>query len=422
MGKLFSPSKPKDSREPLLHIASPQADAKQGKLSADAFFQGGADCGENTGGLDRKKQIFKQTFPSAQTQQKLNSNTGGGVLRQKKIFELLNSRPAPCGFKLTSLGMRQTRLNFENAALLSKPSTGSLTTASHLSPRSTADSFSFDHPFDSSPKQPPFFDPEFNERFRVGKVLGQGAFATVRECECRLTGRRAAVKSYHHSLQGGVLDHVVQNEIRVLRAAKHPNIIELLGVVRTRSTTHIILELFEGETLEQRLEKSSARLPPQECRQVFRQVLAAVLYLHQHQLYHRDLKIENIMINEECQVKIIDFGFALNVAQPGLPPLVCGTPNYMAPEVVKAAPTEPSAAEVWSLGVLVHRLHCGNFPFRPESPHESGSRLIYQYQRPADVPDSLHNLLTSIFEADVGRRLTLDRVAGHAWLVNADSQ
>lgn len=423
MGKLFSPSKPENAKQRRLQRSPPSQGFTLDKIFAEACIAEGSNIPRSQVPC-REKQITKHTFSSQQSEQKLGTHfNNAGALRQKKLIELLNSQPAPSGFRLNSPGLRQTRLRFDVNFTDIKPSAGSITTASHLSPRNARDSFSFEQPMQMAPPSAvAFFDPEFNERFCIGRVLGHGAFAAVRECECRLTGRRAAVKSYRYALQGGVLDRVVQNEIRVLRAARHQNIVELLGVVRTRSYTHIILELFEGETLEQKLQRSGGRLPAEECHRVFSQILAAVLYLHRQKLYHRDLKVENIMLDEKCRVKIIDFGFAFDATQPGLPPLICGTPNYMAPEAVDAVPAVPAAAEAWALGVLLHRLFCGAFPFQPEKSNDPGSRLVYIYRRPSDISDSLHNLFTSLFELNATERLPLDRIAAHSWLIQSNEQ
>ena len=371
----------------------------------------------------------RHSLPARPDQNPPRNTAGAGGLRQRKIVDILTAEPGREGFRLDFRGLRQTRLRFPvNASAeeeACKPTAGSLTTASHFSPWQAVDSCAFDSaptprpsPLCAALPRPVFFDPELNVQFRVIGVLGQGAFATVRECECRKSGRRVAVKSYNHqSLQAGLLDRAVQNEIRVLRSARHPNLIELAAVSRTRSHTHLVLELFRGQTLEELLRgREGGRLEESLARPLFAQVVLAVLFLHGRRVYHRDLKVENVMVDAASGVKLIDFGFAMDASLPARRSLVCGTPNYMAPEAAAGVPADPAAAEAWSLGVLLHRLVCGDFPFKPEQPADPRSRLRHVYARPAAVSDALHALLAALFEPNPARRLSLDALARHAWL------
>lgn len=452
MVKLFSPTRAKKKK--LLRRNSPE----QNKFPTlvDLFTEEPKkDIHDNLAKFSLNTKIAYSLDPSSFNKKiekkqkffyKIDQNLEKSVsipatLRQKKIFDILNAESPKDGYKLGYPCLRQTRLRFPRDKTMeeeaSKPTVASITTASYISPGQTVDSFSFENlpalkqsrvkmilPFSRPSFQhflSHFVDAELNEKFCVLKILGQGAFATVRECICRLTKRHLAIKSYNHqNIHAGLLDRAVQNEIRVLRSAKHPNLIELISVMRTRSHTHLVLELFVGKTLEEYLlEFKLGRLCETLCKSIIKQVLYAVIYLHNRKIYHRDLKVENVMINNDGQIKLIDFGFALDASQSSKSPLICGTPNYMAPEATNTIPKDLASAETWSLAVMIYRLVCGEFPFKAEDPNDPRSQLDHFYLRPLDISDALHSLFSSALEIEPSQRIPLENFLNNSWFKNA---
>ena len=128
------------------------------------------------------------------------------------------------------------------------------------------------------------------------------------------------------------------------------------------------MELVNGVSLLSYLKsKPNRRLEDSEAKFIFRQVLDGIKYLHSKNIYHRDIKLENLIINENNTVKIIDFGFATITQKTKLLNFFCGTPSYMPPEIVQKKDYFGESADIWSSGILLYTILCGSFPFRGNS-------------------------------------------------------
>jgi serine/threonine protein kinase len=125
------------------------------------------------------------------------------------------------------------------------------------------------------------------------------------------------------------------------------------------------MELVHGVSLLSYLKAQPGRkIDENVCKHVFSQIISGILYLHCQNIYHRDIKLENIIIDEKNNVKIIDFGFGTISQSTKLLNFFCGTPSYMPPEIVKKKDYIGSSADIWSIGILLYTLVCGSFPFR----------------------------------------------------------
>lgn len=127
---------------------------------------------------------------------------------------------------------------------------------------------------------------------------------------------------------------------------------------------HLVMELAEGVMLsDYHKSKATRRLAEEESAYIFRQIVQAIKYCHDNNIFHRDLKTENIMVDEAKQVKLIDFGFSVRQRDVGKLNLFCGTPNYMAPELILKKEYFGGPSDIWALGVLLFRISSGRFPF-----------------------------------------------------------
>lgn len=113
--------------------------------------------------------------------------------------------------------------------------------------------------------------------------------------------------------------------------------------------------------------KNGRRLDEPEAKRVYTQICQAISYCHSKNIAHRDLKLENILIDDDNNVKVIDFGFSICVKPDQTLNIFCGTPSYMAPEIVSKRNYKGFATDVWALGILLFALLCGHFPFRGNS-------------------------------------------------------
>ena len=172
----------------------------------------------------------------------------------------------------------------------------------------------------------------------------------------------------------------VHREIYILAGLKHPNVMRLFEVIDSPSKCHLVMELCHGKNLYQFIRKKQPKnhLSESEAIPVFRQIVSAVAYMHGLGLVHRDLKLENILINDLASlndIKIIDFGFATN-CQPGSKlSMYCGTPCYMDPDLSKQKKYSGQGADVWALGVILFLLVTGGVPFWGDSEAQLFSRI-----------------------------------------------
>jgi serine/threonine protein kinase len=176
------------------------------------------------------------------------------------------------------------------------------------------------------------------------------------------------------------------------------------------------MEAVQGNNLCSYLKKRR-KLSEHDARIIFSQVVNGLQYLHSSNICHRDLKLENILLDTEQNVKLIDFGFSVYVKDPSRKLKVyCGTPSYMAPEIVLCKEYVGFPVDIWSLGVLLFAMLCGHFPFAAESYSELYKKIIKgRFRLPDSLSDTVKHLLSSMLTKDVTGRFTINQVRNHAW-------
>lgn len=157
----------------------------------------------------------------------------------------------------------------------------------------------------------------------------------------------------------------MRREVKILECLQHPNIMEILDVVETNNHLNIITEYLPGLSLGGYLKAHPAgRIPEKDCQQIFRGLAEALSFMHSLNIAHRDIKLENIILLEDLTPKLIDFGFSTCIEPGKKVKIFCGTPSYMAPEVVQRREYRGECADIWALGVLLFVSLTGIFPFK----------------------------------------------------------
>mmetsp|Transcript_66951 Transcript_66951/g.193497 ORF Transcript_66951/g.193497 Transcript_66951/m.193497 type:complete len:368 (-) Transcript_66951:90-1193(-) len=211
----------------------------------------------------------------------------------------------------------------------------------------------------------------FNELYKLGKPLGEGAFSVVKEGSHKQSSESFAIKIVTKSKLSKEDEIALKDEIEVLSELKHKHIIRLHDVFDEPQFYYLVTEkMMGGELFDRIVQKSYYN--EKEARDVCVILFDAIRYCHKHKVAHRDLKPENLLLTSESDdsdIKIADFGFAKKVTKPNSLTTQCGTPGYVAPEILEGKPYD-TQADMWSLGVIVYILLGGYPPFIEQNQRE----------------------------------------------------
>ena len=179
-------------------------------------------------------------------------------------------------------------------------------------------------------------------------------------------------------------------------------------VIDTRMNVNLIMELCQGKSLYHYIKKKQGqKLDEFECRTIFKQLVEAVAYLHQLNICHRDLKLDNVLIDDQKNVKLIDFGFSVVCGSDQRLGLFCGTPHYMDPDIARKREYLGQPADVWALGVVLFILLTGKLPFFGEFEGDLFRKIQKaKYEFPKGTSNESKNVIKRIFNVDSGSRVT----------------
>ncbi|XP_048052637.1 serine/threonine-protein kinase DCLK2 isoform X8 [Megalobrama amblycephala] len=266
------------------------------------------------------------------------------------------------------------------------------------------------------------------DKYKIGKVIGDGNFAVVKECVERSTGKEFALKIIDKNKCRGK-EHLIENEVAVLRRVKHPNIIMLIEEVDTPTELYLVMELVKGGDLFDAI-TSSTKYTERDASVMVFDLAAALKYLHRMCIVHRDIKPENLLVceypNGTKSLKLGDFGLATVVEGPLY--TVCGTPTYVAPEII-AESGYGLKVDIWAAGVITYILLCGFPPFRSENNLQEDlfdQILVGRLEFPSpfwdNITDSAKELIGYMLQVNVEARYTAEDVLSHPWVtVNEDA-
>ncbi|CAL9126640.1 unnamed protein product [Musa textilis] len=203
-------------------------------------------------------------------------------------------------------------------------------------------------------------------KYVLGRTLGEGNFGKVKYAKHVETGQAFAVKILDRSrVQSLNFSDQIKREIGTLKLLKHPSVVRLHEVSASKTKIYMVLEYVNGGELFDKI-ALKGRLSEREGRKLFQQLIDAVSYCHDKGVYHRDLKPENVLVDEKGNVKVSDFGLSAlpqHVGNDGLLHTTCGSPNYVAPEVLKNRGYDGARSDIWSCGVILYVILSGSLPF-----------------------------------------------------------
>ena len=204
------------------------------------------------------------------------------------------------------------------------------------------------------------------EDYSFGQLIGRGAYAEVKESVHKKTGEKVAIKQYDRfKLLDVQRKKQAIREIKILSKLEHANIIKLHESIDTPKYVYLVMEYARGESLHSHLKSMPSRqFPEEKARRLIKQLLMALDYLHERHVAHRDIKLENIIIDHREHMKLIDFGFCCSSPPDTKLRVFCGTPSYMSPEIVLRKDYAGPLADIWASGILLYAMLCGRFPFK----------------------------------------------------------
>ncbi|KAJ3146900.1 hypothetical protein HDU89_005930 [Geranomyces variabilis] len=262
--------------------------------------------------------------------------------------------------------------------------------------------------------------------YKLSRTLGEGEFGKVKLATHTETGKQVAIKLIKkENIEQPSRRAKLMREISLLQAVDHPFIVTVYEVIETRDYIGMIMEYASGGELFEHILAHRYLKERDACR-FFAQLLAGVAYLHGRQIVHRDLKLENLLLDGQRNVIITDFGFAnrSSVNPENLLLTSCGSPCYAAPELVISDGYVGEAADIWSCGVILYAMLCGYLPFDddPNNPDGDNINLLYKYilETELDFPDYVgadaRELLKRMLVPDPRYRANMKEIMNHRWL------
>lgn len=256
-------------------------------------------------------------------------------------------------------------------------------------------------------------------KYEIGRTIGEGTFAKVKFAQNMESGESVALKVLDKAaiFRHKMVDQI-KREICVMKLVRHPNIVRLHEVLASRTKIYIILEFVTGGELFDKIVHQQ-RLSENESRAYFQQLIDAIDYCHSKGVYHRDLKPENLLLDSQGNLKISDFGLSAlpqQLREDGLLHTTCGTPNYVAPEVLSHKGYDGALADLWSCGVILYVLMAGFLPF-----DEDDLTTLYrkineaEFSCPTWFSPGAKSLIARILDPDPRMRINVSGIREDDW-------
>ena len=253
-------------------------------------------------------------------------------------------------------------------------------------------------------------------QFVLGERLGQGTFGIVVLGTHQITGEKVAVKILDKEKILQETDKFrLEREIKILKNMRHNNIVHLYDVKETPTSLYIIMEYIPGKELFDYIIYNK-RLSELEACKFYQQIISGIEYLGKIKVVHRDIKPENLLLDNKNDIKIVDFGLSNSYPKNELLTTACGSPCYAAPEMINGERYYGLKTDIWSSGIVLYAMLCGNLPFE-EADNEKLYKKITagKFKTPNFLSDSAKDFLHRILTTDPKNRITIPQMKKHPW-------
>jgi len=267
---------------------------------------------------------------------------------------------------------------------------------------------------------------EVENKYKFGRKIGEGAFGTVNVVEDKISHLTWACKVVNKTKGSVSSFEQLQQEINIMKQLNHPYIVKLHEVYETPKKIYIIMENYDGGELVSKIREKSY-CSEEDVRVIITRLADAVAYLHEHGIVHRDLKPENILLSTEdpedmYNIKVMDFGLATCKDSSTMIENICGTPFYMAPEVVDNLGYSQQC-DIWSIGVMMYLLLVG---YKKECEVEllqmiSNRKIEFPDEYWKDISIGAKNLVENLLKFDPAQRITAKEILQHPWIKGVEN-
>ncbi|KAJ6668795.1 hypothetical protein lerEdw1_012279 [Lerista edwardsae] len=261
------------------------------------------------------------------------------------------------------------------------------------------------------------------EDFKVGNLLGKGSFAGVYRAVSLKTGLEVAIKMIDKKAMHKVgMVQRVQNEVKIHCQLKHPSILELYNYFEDSNYVYLILEMCHNGEMSRYLKNRKTPFSEKEVQHFMHQIITGMLYLHSHGILHRDLTLSNLLLTNDMNIKIADFGLATQLRMPHEKHYtMCGTPNYISPEIATRS-AHGLESDVWSLGCMFYTLLAGKPPFDTDTVKNTLNKVVLaDYEMPIFLSGEAKDLIHQLLRKNPADRLSLSSVLDHPFMSKCGS-
>ncbi|KAF3456438.1 hypothetical protein FNV43_RR01088 [Rhamnella rubrinervis] len=256
-------------------------------------------------------------------------------------------------------------------------------------------------------------------KYELGRTLGEGNFGKVKLAKDAGSGQLFAVKILEKTkiFDLKVTDQI-KREIATLKLLKHPNVVRLYEVLASKTKIYMVLEYVTGGELFDRI-ASKGKLREAQGRKLFQQLIDGVSYCHNKGVFHRDLKLENVLVDAKGNIKISDFGLSAlpqHFRDDGLLHTTCGSPNYVAPEILANRGYDGATSDIWSCGVILYVILTGCLPFDDRNLAVLYQRILKgDTQIPKWLSPGAQNIIRRILDPNPSTRITMEGIKSDEW-------
>jgi len=260
--------------------------------------------------------------------------------------------------------------------------------------------------------------PETNLKFyNYGRLLGRGAFGKVNLGLHKLSGRIVAIKTFNKSkLNSNSSKYNIYQETNLMKNLNHKNVIKIYEIFESTKYIFIIMENVCGGDLLTFLRKRT-KINEIVAKFLFKQLIEAIKYIHSRNVIHRDIKLDNILIDLDNSIKICDFGVGKKIKKGQVLFDQCGTPAYIAPEILSEDGYEGFGVDVWSAGIVLYAMLKGTVPFKANNIIDLHNLIVSgKYQPIPNISDDAADLISGMLKVNPNNRMSIDEILNHRWL------